>query len=206
MKLGLYPKIDFGELCLILLAWSFLNFRWMDHVAYFGGSYAVISLVISTWIIYWLKKIKKDPYPLFFLEKEHFLSVMVWVAVAALLIPLGYSLNMFTFSFSWHRILLSPLVFIGIVLTIGAVEELVFRQVLLVFVEQRFNIPVGIAISSILFGFSHIVRGSFPNWPYILVASLAGLIYGVVFWRYGLSYAIILHSLVDVFKYLFLAR
>lgn len=113
-------------------------------------------------------------------------------------------MGMFTFVLDWHRLWLSPLVLIGIFFTTGLVEELVFRQVVLVFFEQKWNIPTGVIISSILFGFSHIVRDSFPNWSYVLLATLAGLIYGVVFVRYGLAYAIVIHSVVDIFRFAFL--
>lgn len=206
MKLGLYPKIYSWELGLVLLAWSFLNFRWMDYLIRFRGSYALISILLSVGIVYWLKEIKKDPYDLFFLEKEHFWPFMAWVGVAFLFIPIGWGIGLFSFSLNWSRILISPLVLVGIFFTIGLVEELVFRQVALVFFEQHWNIPVAVVVSSVLFGLSHIVRGDFPNWFYVFLATLAGLIYGIVFCRYGLSYAIILHSVVDVFKYTFLVH
>ena len=36
--------------------------------------------------------------------------------------------------------------------------------------------------ASILFGFSHITNGNFPNWRYVALASIAGFLYGWT-WR-----------------------
>lgn len=204
MKLGLYPRIYFRELSLVLLAWSFLNFRWLDYLLRFKGSYALISILLSAGIIFWLKKIKNDKLPLFFLERKHLPSFMWWVLISLALVPIGLVVGLVTFNFNLARILFLPVVFLGIFFTVGLVEELVFRQVVLVFFEQRWGISVAVVASSLLFGLSHIVRGPFPNWSYVWLAILAGLIYGIVFYRYGLFYAIILHSIVDVFKFTFL--
>jgi len=36
--------------------------------------------------------------------------------------------------------------------------------------------------ASVLFGFSHITNSAFPNWRYVILASIAGLFYGWT-WR-----------------------
>lgn len=201
MKLRLYPEIYFTELGVVLLGWSFLNFRWLDYLIRFQGSYALTSILLSAGIIFWLKKIKKDEQPLFFLDEEYFLEFILWIGVAMALIPLGLVVGLLTFSLNWYLVFIIPAVFIGILLTVGLVEELVFRQVVLVFMEQRWGISIAIVGSSMLFGFSHIVRGSFPNWSYVFLATMAGLLYGYVFKKYGLTYVIFLHSLVDTVRF-----
>lgn len=206
MKLELYAKINGRELGAVLLGWFFLNFRWMDYLIRFQGSYALISVLLSVGIIFWFKKIKGDYLPLFLLDKNYWPSFVFWTGVALLLIPMGLMVGLVTFSLNWYRIFVIPAIFVGMLLTVSLVEELVFRRVALIFMERRWGVSAALIGSSVLFGLSHVVRGTFPNWSYVLLATLAGLIYGIVFCRYGLSYAIILHSVVDTFKFAFLER
>ena len=52
--------------------------------------------------------------------------------------------------------------------------------------------------TSIVFGLSHISHGIFPNWRYVLLATIAGLFYGLA-WRRTASMflAAVVHTLVD---------
>jgi membrane protease YdiL (CAAX protease family) len=62
-------------------------------------------------------------------------------------------------------------------------EELLFRGLLQNFLSRASNNDTaGWIAASILFGFSHITNLHFPNWRYVLLASIAGLFYGWT-WR-----------------------
>jgi hypothetical protein len=53
--------------------------------------------------------------------------------------------------------------------------------------------------ASVLFGFSHITNLGFPNWRYVILASIAGVFYGWTWRRTGSIFAsAIVHALVDV--------
>ncbi|MDO8495748.1 MAG: CPBP family intramembrane metalloprotease [bacterium] len=206
MKNESYPFIFFWELCLVLLGWCFLNFRLMDYLVKFSGSYILVSALLSSSIIVWLMRSKDYRPKLLVLDREYLPYLAICVVVALILIPTGFMVGIITLNLNWFRILAIPAAFIGVYLSIGLVEELVFRQVMLVFLEQRWGAALALGGSSLLFGLSHIVRGAFPNWSYVLLATLAGLLYGAIFRRAGLGYAILLHSIVDVIKYAFLSR
>ncbi len=50
-----------------------------------------------------------------------------------------------------------------------------------------------------LFGFSHITNMGFPNWRYVILASIAGLFYGWTWRKTGSIFAsAIVHALVDL--------
>jgi len=52
--------------------------------------------------------------------------------------------------------------------------------------------------ASVLFGFSHITNMRFPNWRYVILASIAGLFYGWTWRKTGSMFAsAIVHALVD---------
>ena len=52
--------------------------------------------------------------------------------------------------------------------------------------------------SSVLFGFSHITNGGFPNWRYAILATIAGLFYGWTWRKTGSIFAsALVHALVD---------
>ena len=56
----------------------------------------------------------------------------------------------------------------------------------------------GWIVASIIFGLSHIDHGVFPNWRYVLLATVAGIFYGLA-WRRTKSMfpAAVVHTLVD---------
>jgi len=52
--------------------------------------------------------------------------------------------------------------------------------------------------ASVLFGFSHITNMGFPNWRYVILASLAGLFYGWTWRKTGSIFAsALVHAAVD---------
>jgi len=59
--------------------------------------------------------------------------------------------------------------------------------------------------ASVLFGFSHITNLGFPNWRYVILATIAGLFYGWTWRRTGSIFAsALVHAGVDaVWHFLF---
>jgi len=198
-----YPQFAFWEIFLVLLGWVFLNFRLIDYIYRFKFSYAITSLLLAGAILYYLKRIYSFKAKII-LELASLAKLFPFILLSfLLLVPLGLVMGFLVFHFSLARFLLIPLILAGIYLTIGLVEELIFRQVLLVYLVQKFNFSLALVVSSSLFGLSHVVRGGFPNWHYVLLASIASLIYGVVFKKFGLASAIFVHSVIDTIKSVF---
>ena len=58
---------------------------------------------------------------------------------------------------------------------------------------------MGWIVASVLFGFSHITNLHFPNWKYVLLASIAGFFYGWTWRKTGSIFAsALVHAGVDI--------
>ncbi len=198
-----YSNIKLWELLLVFSVWTFLDLRVIDYLHRFEGSYAVLSILISFSLLFWLKKSKNvrlDILPRGGAWSELF---GYYFLCALTLIPLGLAIGFIEFSFSFNNLLVPPFVLVGIYFTIGLIEELVFRQILLVYFWKKINFNFALILSSFIFGVYHLNNLGFPNWDYVILASIAGIIYGLAFKKLGLAWAVLLHSLVDVSKLIF---
>ncbi len=107
------------------------------------------------------------------------------VAFAAVGVPLGLAIGFLT----WNPAAYGPLEWAGRALGIYFVtaipEELVFRGLLQNLLEKRWpgGRVRGLLLASLIFGASHLNNHPAPNWPYMFLASLAGVAYGWVWMR-----------------------
>jgi len=78
-------------------------------------------------------------------------------------------------------------------------EEFLFRGLLQNFLSKAAKSDLaGWWTASVLFGFSHITNMGFPNWRYVILASLAGLFYGWTWRKTGSIFAsALVHGAVD---------
>lgn len=124
-----------------------------------------------------------------------------FVLFAAIAIWLGYRLHFITFEPQWHRWKTEPALALGILFFTAWPEEFLFRGLLQNFLTRTSNSEwAGWIGASILFGFSHIPNGGFPNWRYVILASIAGFFYGWTWRKTGSIFAsALVHAAVDVF-------
>jgi hypothetical protein len=115
-------------------------------------------------------------------------------------IPLGIKMHFIVFAPQWSAWKTLPLVSLGILFFTAWPEEFLFRGLLQNLLSKASKSEfAGWWTASILFGFSHIPNGGFPNWRYVLLASIAGLFYGWTWKKTGSIFAsAILHAAVDV--------
>ena len=122
-----------------------------------------------------------------------------FVVFAAIAIPLGIKIGFLTFapSFTAARMVGAP---IGILFFTAWPEEFLFRGILQNSLTRTFrNQWVGLAVASVIFGFSHILHSPVPNWKYVLLATIAGIFYGRTWMKTGsLLPGTIVHALVDI--------
>jgi CAAX protease family protein len=122
-------------------------------------------------------------------------------------IPLGIKIHFIAFHPQWCTWKSLPLVSLGILFFTAWPEEFLFRGLLQNLLSKSSKSDLaGWWTASVLFGFSHIPNGGFPNWRYVLLASIAGLFYGWVWKKTGSLFAsALLHAAVDVlWHFLFL--
>jgi membrane protease YdiL (CAAX protease family) len=121
-----------------------------------------------------------------------------FLVFAAIAIPVGLKLHFLTYEPSIRR--LQPLVIIGIPFFTAWPEEFLFRGVLQNLLSRTFsNEWIGLIVASVIFGFSHIVHAPFPNWKYVLLASIAGFFYGRAWMKTkSIVPGVMMHALVDI--------
>ncbi|MCS7313846.1 MAG: type II CAAX endopeptidase family protein [Bryobacterales bacterium] len=80
-------------------------------------------------------------------------------------------------------------------------EELLFRSLIQNWLVQRFRDPLrGLLAAALVFGAAHLNNGPgpLPNWRYMLLATIAGFVYGLVFQRStSVLASAFLHALVN---------
>lgn len=75
----------------------------------------------------------------------------------------------------WWR---APLIFIAFLWVVGLAEECLFRGLLLHRLRAIMNPAAALVASSLAFGMAHLWFPPFPNWKFVILASVAGLFYG----------------------------
>jgi membrane protease YdiL (CAAX protease family) len=86
-------------------------------------------------------------------------------------------------------------------------EEILFRSLIQNWLMQKFGSTTAVlVVASLIFGCAHLNNGpqAFPNWRYMILATIAGFAYGKVFQRASSATAsMALHALVDATKHVF---
>jgi hypothetical protein len=128
-----------------------------------------------------------------------FYVIASFVVFAAIAIPLGMGMHFIQFAPRWSTWPSLPFLMIAILFFTAWPEEFLFRGLLQNMLSRSSKSELaGWWTASVLFGFSHITNMGFPNWRYVILASIAGIFYG---WTWRKSNSIfasaIVHGLVD---------
>jgi membrane protease YdiL (CAAX protease family) len=120
--------------------------------------------------------------------------------IACVVIPLGLKIHFLVYAphiNDWKSFL--PLS-IAILFFTAWPEEFLFRGLLQNLLSRATSSDTaGWIAASILFGFSHITNLHFPNWRYVLLASIAGLVYGWTWRKTNSIFAsALVHAGVDI--------
>lgn len=118
-------------------------------------------------------------------------------AVAA--IPLGLAMRFIGWNPHWRGFQAFAFEYASIFLFIAIAEELFFRGLIQNLLEGSLRSRHGAqALTSALFGLSHILHAPFPNWRYVTLATLAGWFYGSAYRRHrSLMASAAAHAMVD---------
>jgi hypothetical protein len=115
-------------------------------------------------------------------------------------IPLGEAIGFIHWEPSLERLRSVPLMAVGILVFTAWPEEFLFRGLLQNLLARTFrNQWAGLAVAAVIFGFSHILHAPYPNWKYVILATIAGIFYGLAWMKTGsLVPGAIVHGCVDV--------
>ena len=194
---------DFLTLAIIWVAVKFGPSHWIwpypdARLAYIFTVIVAVNLAIAGFLL--LRRIKNVGYNIGW-GSGWALNIFGSLALFALIaIPLGIRIHFIAYAprvSEWKTFV--PLA-IGILFFTAWPEELLFRGLLQNLMSRASNNEyVGWIAASILFGFSHITNLGFPNWRYVLLASIAGLFYGWTWRKTGSIFAsALVHGGVDV--------
>ena len=172
-----------------------------------GMKYQLNALWISSLILFFLA-IQLDDYGSKFnwqiTRNKLKISILAVSILMIILIPVGFLTGFLT----WNPALDPETIlvgFLGIWLTIALPEEIVARGVVqhqlterVFSKERKYWKWIVLILASIIFGSSHWNNTSEEfMWVYIIMASVAGIVYGIAWWFGGLFSAMLVHTLVD---------
>ena len=123
-----------------------------------------------------------------------------FVVFGCIAIPLGTVMRFLALAPQWHAWTSLLFTSLGIFFFTAWPEEFLFRGLLQNMLARSSKSDLaGWWTASVLFGFSHIKNHGFPNWRYVILASIAGIFYGWTWRKTGSIFAsAIVHALVDV--------
>jgi membrane protease YdiL (CAAX protease family) len=123
-----------------------------------------------------------------------------FVAFGCVAIPLGMAMKFIAFAPQWGHWSGMLVGSLGILLLTAWPEELLFRGLLQNLLSKASKSEfAGWWTASVLFGLSHITNMGFPNWRYVILATIAGMFYGWTWRKTGSMFAsALVHAGVDV--------
>jgi membrane protease YdiL (CAAX protease family) len=119
--------------------------------------------------------------------------------LAAVAIPLGFAIGFLSFQSRWLGLAHGVARLFGLILFVGLPEEMLFRGTIQEAFSRIWNPRLGLVLGSVVFGLLHLFKHiTHPNWGYGLLATAAGVAYGLVYQRTGkLAAAAVTHGAVD---------
>jgi len=129
-----------------------------------------------------------------------FFILASFLVLGCIAIPLGQGMHFIEFAPQWVQWKSLPFLSLAILFFTAWPEELLFRGLLQNMLSRACKSDLaGWCAASILFGFSHITNNYFPNWRYVLLASITGFFYGWTWRKTGSIFAsALVHAAVDV--------
>lgn len=163
----------------------------------FMGRLYLIS--IGSWCWVFLRPLPEVGYEFCVSPKVCKAAALNFAYFAVIAIPAGLALHFIQWNPRWHSVANFGLDYLEIFLFIALLEELFFRGFLQTlisgFLKSEWR---GQALVACLFGFFHILHAPFPNWRYVILASVAGWFYGSAFRQGGnLMAPALTHAMVD---------
>jgi hypothetical protein len=168
-----------------------------DSLAYVFTVLLCLNVALAVFVL--IRKIPGIGYNIGWGRRWSFFVIASFLAFGAVAIPLGIAIRFIRFAQQSHGWLSLPLVYVAILFFTAWPEEFLFRGLLQNMLARSSKSELaGWWTASVLFGFSHITNMGFPNWRYVILASIAGLFYGWTWRRTNSIFAsALVHAAVD---------
>ena len=194
-----------GDYAAAILIWLPVEFRWMYRVFPYPTELShtltiLLALSVGVCAFVLLRRVDGIGYAIAWRAGFGANVAINFLIFTVIAVALGLQIGFLKFDPTLARLRSLPLAVVGITFFTAWPEEFLFRGVLQNFLSRTFkNRWTALAIASIIFGLSHIFHAPYPNWKYVLLATIAGLFYGHVWMKTGSLFpGALVHALVDV--------
>jgi len=181
--------------------WSLSHWLWPypgGRLAYAFTVLLCVNVALACFVL--LRRVNGVGYSIGWGRHWSFFILASFIVFDCIAIPLGHAIHFIQFEPQWSQWKSLPLVALGILFFTAWPEEFLFRGLLQNLLARASQSDLaGWWTASILFGFSHITNMGFPNWRYVVLASIAGFFYGWTWRKTGSIFAsALVHGAVDV--------
>jgi CAAX protease family protein len=181
--------------------WSLSHWLWPypgGRLAYVFTVLLCVNIALACFLL--LRRVNGVGYSIGWGRHWSFFILASFIVFGCIAIPLGLAIHFIQFEPQWSQLKSLPLLSLGIFFFTAWPEEFLFRGLLQNMLSRASNSELaGWWTASILFGFSHIANMGFPNWRYVVLASIAGFFYGWTWRKTGSIFAsALVHAAVDV--------
>jgi uncharacterized protein len=199
------PGVTCMDYAAAAIVWLPVEFRWMYRLFPFPPQLThtlTILLALSTGVAAFvvLRRLEGVGYAIEWVRGSGWIVLSHFLLFAAIAVPLGISVGFIAYDPSVARLRSLPVAVIGITFFTAWPEEFLFRGILQnLFSGTLKSQWIGLAVASVVFGLSHILHAPFPNWKYVILATIAGVFYGHAWMKTGsLLPGALVHALVDI--------
>ena len=189
----------------IIGIWVFVKFspsHWIwpypgGRLAYAMTVFVAVNVALASFLL--IRRAKGIGYVLGWGKEWTFYTLGSLLIFACIAIPLGISMHFIQFAPQWQKWSSYLGLSLAILIFTAWPEELLFRGLLQNFLSRASKSELaGWWTASVVFGFSHITNMGFPNWRYVILATIAGIFYGLTWRRTGSIFAsALVHAAVD---------
>jgi hypothetical protein len=183
--------------------WGFSMSHWLwpfpgGRLAYVLTVLLCVNVALAVFVL--LRRINGIGYSIGWSRQWSFFALASFLAFACIAIPLGTGMHFIQFEPKWDEWKSLPLTALGILFFTAWPEEFLFRGLLQNLLSRASKSDLaGWWTASVLFGFSHITNLGFPNWRYVVLATIAGIFYGWTWSKTGSIFAsALVHAGVDI--------
>ena len=194
---------DFLTVVGIWVAVKFSPSHWLwpfpgGRLAYVLMVLLCLNVALASFVL--LRRVNGIGYSIGWGRHWSFFVLASFIVLGCIAIPLGRGMHFVEFAPRFEEWKSLPLLSLGILFFTAWPEEFLFRGVLQNLLSRASNSDLaGWGTASLLFGFSHITNMGFPNWRYVVLASIAGFFYGWTWRKTGSIFAsALVHAAVDV--------
>src|SRR5882762_9411239 len=171
--------------------WSLSHWLWPfpgGRLAYIFTVLLCVNVALAAFVL--LRRVTGTGYFIGWGRHWGFFILASFIVFACIAIPLGHAIHFIQFEPQWSQWKSLPLVSLGILFFTAWLEEFLFRGLLQNMLARASKSDLtGWWIASIVFGLSHITNMGFPNWRYVILASIAGFFYGWTWRKTGSIFA-----------------